>query len=248
MIPAMIPIDHPSPNHDPRPDGRTVDMLVLHYTGMRSGAAALDRLTDPSAKVSAHYLIEEDGRVFRLVPEERRAWHAGEAFWRGSTDINARSIGIELVNPGHEFGYRSFPEAQMAALERLAADIVARHPIPPGNVVGHSDVAPTRKQDPGERFDWARLARAGVGLWPFTDLGTPSGPSEHAMGTVQELLRAFGYGVAVTGGLDGPTMAAVEAFQRHFRPALVQGFPDLNTVRRLEALVRLSDRTNVRYP
>lgn len=242
----MTVIVRPSPNHDERPKGQVVDMLVLHYTGMSSGTAALDRLLDPSAKVSAHYLIEEDGRVLSLVPEERRAWHAGAAFWRGHTDINARSIGIELVNPGHEFGYRSFPEAQMAALETLAPEILARHPIPARNVVGHSDVAPTRKQDPGERFDWARLARAGVGMWPFNDLGTPSGPADDSLETVQDLLATFGFAVAVTGTLDSPTIAATEAFQRHFRPALVQGFPDLNTVRRMEALVRLVSRDQIR--
>ena len=138
-------------------------MLVLHYTGMRSAAEALARLTDPEAKVSAHYLIDEDGTVVRLVDEEMRAWHAGVSFWRGATDINARSIGIELVNPGHEFGYRPFPRAQMAALIDLALDIVARWPIPARNVVGHSDVAPRRKMDPGELFDWPRLAAPASG-------------------------------------------------------------------------------------
>ncbi|MEO5374229.1 MAG: N-acetylmuramoyl-L-alanine amidase [Alphaproteobacteria bacterium] len=241
-------IERPSPNFDDRRDAQPIDMLVLHYTGMTSAAAALERLCDPSAKVSAHYLIDEDGTVVRLVAEEARAWHAGVSCWRGHRDINSRSIGIELVNPGHEFGYRSFPEPQMASLEGLARDIVARHPIPPRNVVGHSDIAPTRKQDPGERFDWGRLARAGVGLWPFDDLGAPSGPAEVGIDVVQEWLGDFGYDVTRSGRLDDPTIAAVEAFQRHFRPALVQvqvqvqGFPDRNTVARLESLVLLARR------
>ena len=143
-----------------------IDMLVLHYTGMRSAAEALRRLTSPEAAVSAHYLIDEDGAVWRLVPEERRAWHAGVSYWRGRRDINSASIGIELVNPGHEFGYRAFPEAQVAALEVLCRDVLSRYQIPPRHVLGHSDVAPARKDDPGELFPWRRLARAGIGLWP----------------------------------------------------------------------------------
>ncbi len=159
-------VDRPSANFDARPEGAAVDILVVHYTGMETAEAALDRLMDPAAKVSAHYLIDEDGTLYRLVEEDRRAWHAGVASWRGATDVNARSIGIELVNPGHEFGYRPFPEAQTGALIDLAADIVARHRIPARNVVGHADVAPRRKMDPGELFDWPRLAAAGIGLWP----------------------------------------------------------------------------------
>src|SRR5262249_42163258 len=143
-----------------------IDMLVLHYTGMQSAAAAIDRLCDPAAKVSAHYLIEEDGTAWRLVDETRRAFHAGVSFWQGTTDVNSASIGIELVNPGHEWGYRPFPDAQMQTLETLAQEILRRHAIPPDRVVGHSDVAPARKQDPGELFDWRRLADAGIGLWP----------------------------------------------------------------------------------
>jgi N-acetylmuramoyl-L-alanine amidase len=141
-------IDCPSPNHEPRPNGTAVDILLLHYTGMRSGAAALSRLIDPEAKVSAHYMIDEDGTIYRLVEEERRAWHAGVAAWAGASDINGRSIGIELVNPGHEYGYRAFPEPQMAALVELARDILARHPIPPARVLGHSDVAPAQAATP----------------------------------------------------------------------------------------------------
>lgn len=162
----------PSPNHDERPPGTPIDMLVLHYTGMASAASAIDRLCDPASRVSSHYVVEEDGQVWSLVPEARRAWHAGLSFWRGRTGLNDWSIGIEIVNPGHEWGYRPFPAAQMNAVRDLCLGLLARHPIPARNVVGHSDIAPTRKQDPGELFDWAALARSGVGLWP--DIAAPA--------------------------------------------------------------------------
>src|SRR5260370_4335536 len=149
---AMRILERPSPNHDSRPGDGIVDMLILHYTGMRNAAEALDRLCSSAAKVSSHYVIDEDGTVWRLVPEERRAWHAGVAAWRGRRDINGASIGIELVNPGHEFGYRPFPEPQMAALETLARDILRRQPVPPRHVLGPSDVARQRNTEPGKRF------------------------------------------------------------------------------------------------
>ncbi|KAF0113495.1 MAG: N-acetylmuramoyl-L-alanine amidase [Rhodospirillaceae bacterium] len=234
----MILRDQASPNHDSRPDGQGVDMLVLHYTGMADAGSALARLTDPTTKVSAHYVIDEDGTILRMVAEERRAWHAGRSFWRGATDINARSIGIELVNPGHAFGYRPFAEPQMASLVALAWDILDRHGITARNVVGHADVAPERRQDPGEFFDWARLAAAGVGLWPFRDRGRASGPANEPMATIQTWLALFGYALTINGHRDTATIAALEAFQRHFRPALVQSTPDHDTVRRLETLVR----------
>src|SRR5262252_642608 len=158
--------DRPSTNHDSRGNPPRIDMLVLHYTGMTSAGAALQRLCDPVARVSAHYVIAEDGRIWRLVSESRRAFHAGRSCWEGESDLNAVSIGIEIVNPGHEWGYRPFPEAQMASVERLCREVVARHPIPPHRVVGHSDIAPDRKSDPGELFDWPRLARSGIGIWP----------------------------------------------------------------------------------
>ncbi|HEX7008219.1 MAG TPA: N-acetylmuramoyl-L-alanine amidase [Alphaproteobacteria bacterium] len=229
-------IDCPSPNHEPRPNGTAVDILLLHYTGMRSGASALSRLIDPEAKVSAHYMIDEDGTIYRLVEEERRAWHAGVAAWAGASDINGRSIGIELVNPGHEYGYRAFPEPQMAALVELARDILARHPIPPARVLGHSDVAPARKQDPGELFDWPRLAAAGIGLWP-----EGAAPREAPVGEVQALLARYGYAVPQSGALDPATVAVISAFQRHFRPSRFDGVPDAETIGRLTALVRLLD-------
>ena len=183
------PRERASPNHDERRLGPP-DMLILHYTGMTSAAAALDRLCDPAARVSSHYVVEEDGAVWRLVPEERRAWHAGESGWLGRRDINAHSIGIEIVNPGHEFGYRPFPEPQMRAVEELCRDIVARRAIAPRLVLGHSDVAPHRKQDPGELFDWPRLARAGIGLWP--DFSRTTSAPESIV-DLQQALADFGY-------------------------------------------------------
>jgi N-acetylmuramoyl-L-alanine amidase len=235
-------VDQPSPNHDTRGEA-PVDMLVLHYTGMETGEAALARMCDPAAKVSAHYMIEEDGRVFRLVPEDRRAWHAGVSSWRGHRDINARSIGIELVNPGHEFGYRDFPKAQIAALLELAHGILARHPIPPRNVVGHSDVAPSRKTDPGERFPWQALARAGVGLWPASvrvpDTAETFDPDDvaPAIAKAQRQLGLHGYGVEATGILDDATVQVLVAFQRHFRPACINGLLDGETMALIEAVV-----------
>lgn len=226
----------PSPNHDARIPGLPVDILLLHYTGMQSAEEAIARLRDPAAKVSAHYVIEEDGTIHRLVPEDRRAWHAGVSRWQRAENINARSIGIELVNPGHEWGYRPFPEPQMAALERLAFDIVARHNIPPARVLGHSDVAPTRKQDPGELFDWARLARLGLGLWPRPDYQPPQGLPALAPGQsgpavldLQIALDAIGYWVEGTGLYDPVTEAAVTALQRHFRGSCVDGIADAET-------------------
>jgi N-acetylmuramoyl-L-alanine amidase len=227
-------VDRPSPNHDARPAGRTVDILLLHYTDMESAEAALARLCDPDARVSAHYCIDEDGTVYRLVGEDRRAWHAGAASWAGASDINARSIGIELVNPGHSCGYQPFPEAQMAALTGLAKTVLARHPIPPNRVLGHSDVAPARKQDPGELFDWRALAAAGIGLWPDAAAAPEPLPP---MAEIQGRLARFGYEVPRHGRLDGDTRAVLAAFQRHFRPAAITGEADGETVACLEGLL-----------
>ena len=223
----------PSPNHDER-GGQAVDILLLHYTGMKSGAEALARLRDPTAKVSAHYLIEEDGGTFQLVPEARRAWHAGRSYWAGARDINARSVGIELVNPGHEFGYRPFPEAQMLKLIALCRGILARHDIPAARVIGHSDVAPDRKQDPGELFDWQRLAAEGIGLWPggADRAGTAATDEE----TAKSQLARFGYGLD-----DVPLELVVTAFQRHFRPGRVDGRLDGETAGRLSELLGYLD-------
>ncbi|MCR4378653.1 MAG: N-acetylmuramoyl-L-alanine amidase [Rhodospirillales bacterium] len=200
-------------------------MLVLHYTGMQTCDAALDRLCDADAGVSAHYVIEEDGSVHRLVDEDKRAWHAGVSWWRGAADINGRSIGIELVNPGHEFGYRPFPQAQMQALVGLSRAILNRHPIAPRNVVGHADVAPRRKQDPGELFDWQFLAARGVGLWV-----TDAQPARASGEELNAMLAAFGYEI------DDPH-ATLSAFQRHFRPSRVDGRADEETLGILKALL-----------
>jgi N-acetylmuramoyl-L-alanine amidase len=210
-------IDRPSPNFDARDHG--VDMIVLHYTGMQTGEEAISRLCDEEAKVSAHYAVEEDGRVFSLVPEEDRAWHAGVSSWRGATNINARSVGIEIVNPGHEWGYRAFPEAQMASVISLVGEIAKRHCVPKTRVVGHSDVAPARKEDPGELFPWGKLAAAGLCVGPFTGaaaLGVDYGAALSA-------LRNIGYDAP-----EGAHAAAVLAFQRRFCPAsLGQGLDPL---------------------
>jgi N-acetylmuramoyl-L-alanine amidase len=183
---------------------------VLHYTGMKSAKEALDRLCDPAAKVSAHYTIDEDGTVYVHVPETRRAWHAGVGHWAGAGDINAHSIGIELVNPGHEFGYREFPDTQIAALTTLCHSILMRHPIPSWRVLGHSDVAPERKEDPGELFPWQQLAKAGIGLWPQTIAGDLDAKA----------LARFGYDP------DAPQGKVITAFQRHFRPKKLDGLWD----------------------
>jgi N-acetylmuramoyl-L-alanine amidase len=236
-------IDRPSPNRGSR-NGVAVDMLVLHYTGMASAAAALDRLCDPAAEVSAHYLIAEDGTVYRLVPEDARAWHAGVSFWAGATNLNSRSIGIELANPGHDGGLPAFPEPQMAALIALADHIMGRHGIASHRVLGHSDIAPERKQDPGERFDWARLARAGIGLWPPPTVADPGPPDIPAL---QRDLARFGYRIDLAGILDAQTACVLRAFQRHFRPARVDGAADAETRALLRAVLNAAgpvlDRT-----
>jgi N-acetylmuramoyl-L-alanine amidase len=215
-------LDAPSPNHDARPEGTPVDMLILHYTGMRTGEEAIARLRDPAAKVSAHYVVEEDGAVFALVPEARRAWHAGVSHWRGHANLNARSIGIEIVNPGHEHGYRAFPALQMAALCDLCLGILGRHPIPARNVLAHSDVAPDRKEDPGELFDWAGLAKNGVGFWPSVE-----GP---ASGSAAALLARIGYRA------DLPLGTLIRAFRRHWMPQRLDGPVDAATLARLNAV------------
>jgi N-acetylmuramoyl-L-alanine amidase len=232
--------DLPSPNFDDRPAGVPIDMLILHYTGMQTAQAAIDRLHDPAAHVSSHYVVDEDGTVLRLVPEARRAWHAGVSSWRGHSELNGRSIGIEIVNPGHEWGYRDFPALQMAAVCDLCLEILGRHPIPPRNVVAHSDVAPDRKEDPGELFDWQGLARNGVGLWPegVADAGCDGVLTDAAaLRGVRETLAAIGYRM---GGADDAELATVlRAFQRHWRQEAITGRPDAGTIARLRAVAAL---------
>ncbi|MBV9860902.1 MAG: N-acetylmuramoyl-L-alanine amidase [Alphaproteobacteria bacterium] len=232
ILPAIR--ERPSPNHDGRGEPARIDMLVLHYTGMSSAAAALDRLCDAAAQVSAHYLVEEDGTVWRLVPEICRAWHAGLSSWQGESALNAVSIGIEIVNPGHEGGYPPFPEPQMAAVEALCRDIVARHGIAGHRVVGHSDIAPDRKRDPGELFDWRRLARAGIGIWP--EPRAASAPAESGRLDRSAALRALaeiGYAVA-----PATETAVLAAFQRRFRQACCDGELDRETAARIVEVSR----------
>jgi len=217
-----------SPNHDARPDERDPDLIVLHYTGMRSGQEAIERLCDPAARVSAHYCIEEDGTLWRLVPESRRAWHAGLSFWQGQSGVNDRSIGIELVNPGHEWGYRAFPEAQMAVLLELLAVLRVRWRIPRNGIVGHSDVAPLRKEDPGELFDWARLAAAGHGAWARSV--PPREPDEEA---AKAALSRIGYGY-----LEEDFPAVLRSFQRRYRQAKVDGVLDGETMGVIEGVAQ----------
>jgi N-acetylmuramoyl-L-alanine amidase len=237
-------VDRPSPNFSARPAGAAIDTLVLHYTGMQSAAAAIARLCDPAAQVSAHYVIDEDGTIHRLVDEQHKAWHAGESFWQGREDLNRVSVGIELVNPGHEWGYRAFPAAQLVSCVALARDIVERHAIAPARVVGHSDVAPTRKEDPGELFDWALLARHGIGLWPPDDDAAADAEPPLALGargpavaSMQAALRAFGYACPTGGVFDAATEPVVVAFQRHFRPTRLDGRFDGACRRRLAWLL-----------
>lgn len=224
--------DLPSPNQDQRPDDVLIDMLILHYTGMRSAQEAIERLRDPEARVSSHYVVEEDGEILRLVAEQRRAFHAGVSYWRGNSALNGRSIGIEVVNPGHEWGYRDFPALQMAAVCDLCLAILSRHPIPARNVVAHSDVAPDRKEDPGELFDWRGLAENGVGLWPgdVRDLGT--GGAAHDPVEVRAALAAIGFP-------DLGLASLLRAFQRHWRPEAVTGEADAGTLARLWAVCDL---------
>jgi N-acetylmuramoyl-L-alanine amidase len=215
-------------------------MLMIHYTGMQSARAAIDRLCDPAARVSSHYVVDEDGSVVSLVPENLRAWHAGVSFWRGRRTLNDVSIGIEIVNPGHEWGYRPFRAAQIDAVTTLCHAILARHDIPARNIVAHSDVAPDRKQDPGELFPWQDLAEAGVGVWPaVADTGT--GPGDWAAVTVRTALETIGYDVA--DGSDGGLATVLRAFQRHWRPEAVTGQADAGTVLRLQTLLRMIDET-----
>ncbi len=232
--------EHPSPNCRAREPGAVIDTLVLHYTGMQSGQAAIERLCDAQAQVSAHYVVEEDGRIVRLVAEELRAAHAGVSFWRGRRMLNDSSVGIEIVNPGHEWGYRPFPEAQVEAVQALCLAILSRHPILPVGVVGHSDIAPDRKQDPGELFPWARLARAGIGLYPLDvpDLGTAEDADDTA--PVRRDLARIGYDVIEEDGMDQALGITLTAFQRHWRPEAVTGRADRGTRARIEAVARLA--------
>jgi N-acetylmuramoyl-L-alanine amidase len=218
-------------------------MLILHYTGMESAEAALDWLTREESKVSCHYMIDEEGRITQLVPEGLRAWHAGQSLWDGETDLNSCSIGIEIHNPGHDFDYPDFPDVQMRSVEALCRDIIARHGIRADRVLAHSDIAPGRKRDPGEKFDWRRLAEAGAGLWvepvaPGADPGLGPGDEGERVAALQRSLLEYGYGVELTSTYGTGLEKVVEAFQRHFRPARIDGRADVSTIATLERLLQ----------
>jgi N-acetylmuramoyl-L-alanine amidase len=232
----------PSPNHGERRGAGRPDCLILHYTGVPTLQVALDLLTDPKREVSAHYVIAEDGEIWQLVPEARRAWHAGVGRWKSETDLNSCSIGIEIANPGHDGGLPAFPDGQIAATIALAKDIASRWKLKPERVLAHSDIAPARKRDPGEAFPWGRLAAAGIGVWvePAPIAGGPlfqpmqEGPPVRA---IQAMLAVYGYGIELSGVYDKPTETVVAAFQRHFRPERVDGLADASTLRTLKVLI-----------
>jgi N-acetylmuramoyl-L-alanine amidase len=229
-------------NYGDRRGEAPVDMIVLHYTGMTDGFEALAYLTGEAGEVSCHYLVHENGAIVQMVPESLRAWHAGVSHWRGKTDINSRSVGIEICNPGHDYGYRPFPDVQIGAVIALCADIVARHPVAPRNVVAHSDIAPARKRDPGELFPWNRLADCRIGHFVEpVPVGGGRVLKPGSSGAEVEKLRArlsfYGYGLEAGGRYDPSLEQCVTAFQRHFRPALVDGIADRSTVLTLENLI-----------
>ncbi|MEX1084016.1 MAG: N-acetylmuramoyl-L-alanine amidase [Xanthobacteraceae bacterium] len=233
----------PSPTHDERKGGRQPDIILLHYTGMQNADAALARLCSPESKVSSHYFVFEDGRIVQSVQESRRAWHAGVSSWAGESDINSLSIGIEIANPGHDFGYPDFSKRQIAAVITLCRGIIARRGIAPGRVLAHSDVAPARKQDPGEKFPWKLLHDSGVGQWVRPSRINERGRAfklgdkgEEVRG-MQSAFADFGYGIPVNGIFDEATRDVVTAFQRHFRQAKVDGVADHSTLRTLQKLL-----------
>ncbi len=231
-----------SPNFGPRREGLKPDMIVLHYTGMETGVAAARWLCDPASEVSSHYLVHEDGGIVQMVRESDRAWHAGKSSWRGHTDINSCSIGIEIVNPGHLLGYHAFPKRQIAAVIELCRGIAGRHAIVPERVLAHSDVSPGRKIDPGEKFPWRRLAEAGVGRFVAASpirAGRALKLDDTGAGVeeLQSMLALYGYDIEITGIFDKQTHIVVEAFQRHFRPRRVDGIADGSTRRTLRRLL-----------
>lgn len=239
---------HPAINVEPRRGVKRPSLLILHYTGMSSAAKAIDWLAREESHVSCHYVIDEAGLITQLVPERLRAWHAGVSYWRGETDINSHSVGIEIQNPGHEDGYPEFPPRQMQAVIALSKDIAARHKIPAGGVLAHSDVAPGRKVDPGEKFNWAELARHGLGDWvrpsrlDARDKGLGTGARGKVVMTAQKYLAAYGYDVHPSGEIDDRTRKVLRAFQLHFRRRRVDGRLDRSTLLTLTRLIAAAKR------
>tara|TARA_Y100000994_G_scaffold43123_1_gene33679 strand:- start:19 stop:696 length:678 start_codon:yes stop_codon:yes gene_type:complete len=223
---SLTSAEFSSPNFNDRPKDIVPNILVIHYTGMKSVDQALQRLTSSNSQVSAHYLISRKGEIFKLVSEEKRDWHAGVSYWRGETDINSYSIGIELENPGHEFGYSKFPKGQMSVLTELCVEVINKYSISPENIVGHSDIAPRRKKDPGELFDWKSLAKKGVGLWPEPIL------NKITLESFEKSLNDFGYEVV-------DLRSTITAFQRHYLPDTVSGISDATTQKTLATLMSL---------
>lgn len=245
LVSAVVP----SPNVGDRIGVPGPELIVLHYTGMPDANEALQRLCDPAAQVSAHYLVFEDGRIVQMVAESARAWHAGVSFWRGERDINSRSVGIEIANPGHDFGYPDFPEPQIASVLALCGDIARRRAIGRAGLVAHSDIAPARKKDPGEKFPWARFAAAGLGLWVEPAALTLAGEalslghSGKAVEDVRGALARIGYEVSSGALYDDELASVVAAFQRRFRPARIDGAADASTRDTLARLLRQADLT-----
>ncbi len=249
MIGARLPRRiREAANRGPRRGGDHVDFVVLHYTGMASAKAAENWLCGQASDVSCHYLVDEEGGIVQMVDERERAWHAGVSWWRGESDLNSRSIGVEIQNPGHTLGYRPFPRPQIEAVTALCLDIMARHDLSPGAVLAHSDIAPGRKIDPGERFPWRTLARRGVGAWVSPTpirRGDPEGPAA-GDDEVTALLAGIGFGVAVRGPSNPALSAVVAAFQRHWRPARIDGVADRSTVRTAQRLAKAAARLTCR--
>jgi N-acetylmuramoyl-L-alanine amidase len=245
---------HPSPNIGERNNGLKVCILIMHYTGMASAAKAIDWLARPESRVSCHYVVAEDGRITQMVPEAKRAWHAGVSYWQGETDINSKSVGIEIQNSGHEGGYSPFPDVQMRAVRGLSLGILARHGIRPEAVLAHSDIAPGRKIDPGEKFDWAWLAHAGVGHWVAPvpvqedDLGLGTGPHTPDTHLMQRLLARYGYETTTSTTFDPKLQTIVREFQRHFRPARVDGRIDASTLLTMQRLIAALPKSGPRLP
>ena len=244
---ALVTKIVPSPNLGPRKTDLRPSLLMLHYTGMESGVAALALLTNPLSEVSCHYIVWDDGRIFQLVPEAARAWHAGRGSWKGETDINSHSIGIEIVNGGHSYGLPPYPAIQIEAVINLCKDIMARHAIPACNVLAHSDTAPTRKEDPGEHFPWQTLAASGIGLWPASDVApSPALPSYQQgdegqpVRALQALLAMIGYPVQITGVYDELTTSIIRAVQRRYCPDTITGAADPATLAVLKGLAQSS--------
>jgi N-acetylmuramoyl-L-alanine amidase len=244
----LVSAVHPAENKEPRRDGIRPSLLILHYTGMSSAAKAIDWLARAESNVSCHYVVDEAGAITQLVPEDLRAWHAGASYWRGETDINSHSVGIEIQNPGHQHGYPDFPRAQMDAVIALGKDITHRHAMAADAVLAHSDIAPGRKIDPGEKFSWMQLAKAGLGIWVRPSFVRPDDPGlglgdcGPGIARAQEQLAVYGYNIEPTGIFDEKTEKVLRAFQLHFRPRRVDGRLDRSTEATLERLLEATRR------